>query len=156
MTRRWYDFKGGIVELAEDVQLTMYNGLNHALLPPSDGAPGSQMLTKCGKRACPGATREVPGRGPVDCADCLDIPERLIAAGIAPCTDNEGDEHTWGRLDAATIICDTCYLQVLQAESPDLYVDMVLAYAIAEPTPEQPEAKPAAPKSEPTTWWEEV
>lgn len=73
--RRWYDYQGNIVELAADVPLTMYNGLNHEIDPPGGGVLGSQMLTRCGVRACPtprSGLREVPGRGPVDCPRCLD------------------------------------------------------------------------------------
>lgn len=69
--RRWYDYQGQIVELADDVPLTMYNGLNHQISVWDGGALG-QMLTRCGKRACPyPKLREVPGRGPVDCPECL-------------------------------------------------------------------------------------
>lgn len=71
MTRRWYDYAGSLVELADSTPLTMYDGLNHRIRVWEGGQVG-QMLTGCGKRACPGPTRQVPGRGPVDCPECLE------------------------------------------------------------------------------------
>lgn len=71
MTRRWYDYQGGLVELADDVPLTMYDGLNHRIRM-WEGEHVGQMLTGCGKRACPGLTRQVPGRGDVDCPECME------------------------------------------------------------------------------------
>ena len=69
--RRWWDFQGNVVELAADVPPTMYDGLNHQIAIYEGGAMG-QMFTACGKRACPfPKLREVPGRGPVDCGECI-------------------------------------------------------------------------------------
>jgi hypothetical protein len=78
--RRWYDFRGDIVELDADVPLTMYDGLNHEIVV-WEGDVLAQMVTKCGKRACPtpsSGLREVPGRGPVDCPDCLGLTELIV------------------------------------------------------------------------------
>lgn len=54
------------------VVLTMWDGRNHRI--STSGAGWAQMLTVCGRRACPAphSGREVPGRAPVDCQSCLD------------------------------------------------------------------------------------
>ena len=68
---RWRCHTGELVIRPADMALTMYNGLNHRISVWEGGALG-QMLTACGRRACPyPGVREVPGRGPVDCPDCL-------------------------------------------------------------------------------------
>lgn len=77
--RVWYCHTGKRIELAPDVPLTMYNGVNHRIVE-WDGDALGQMLTGCGERACPVTLggvhagyrlREVPGRGPVDCPECI-------------------------------------------------------------------------------------
>lgn len=68
--RRYLDYLGRLVILTGG-ESTMYDGLNHALWRATE--PPSQMITLCGKRACPvRRLREVPGRGPVDCPECIE------------------------------------------------------------------------------------
>lgn len=72
--RRWYDYKGGIFEVPADTPLTTFGKLDrltHALWTDGHGAL-VQALTGCGRRGCPPSLHEVPGRGPVDCPECLD------------------------------------------------------------------------------------
>jgi len=69
---RWWCHTGAEITLPTDAPPTMYDGLNHAVAVWEGGAMG-QMLTRCGGRACPyPGLREVPGRGPVDCPECLE------------------------------------------------------------------------------------
>lgn len=72
--RRWLDYKGGIVERPADTPLTAWNWYDqhtHAIWPDGHGSL-SQVLTLCGKRGCPAARNEIPGRGEVDCPECIE------------------------------------------------------------------------------------
>jgi hypothetical protein len=85
VARRWFDYRGGVFERPATDPLTCWDAIDqhtHALWPDGLG-PLAQALTRCGKRACPVGVpgsrrrserplREVPGRGPVDCPDCLE------------------------------------------------------------------------------------
>lgn len=72
--RRWYDYKGETVERPADTPLTAWNWYDqrtHAIWPDGHGSL-AQVLTRCGKRACPAARNEIPGRGEVDCPECIE------------------------------------------------------------------------------------
>jgi hypothetical protein len=72
--RRWYDYKGGLVLLPSDAPLTSWSRLDcrtHAIHGDGLGPHTYQMVTRCGKRACPASGHEVPGPAKVDCPDCL-------------------------------------------------------------------------------------
>jgi hypothetical protein len=75
--RRWLDYKGAVVEVSDDVPLTAWNWFDQRTHAIFGGEPGSiaryQLLTRCGKRGCPAARNEIPGRGPVDCPECLEV-----------------------------------------------------------------------------------
>lgn len=66
--RRWLTWDGQIMTAPTGAPLTAfgtYDRLNHALDSDGYGAL-TQAVTYCGKRA-----HEIPGRGPVDCPECL-------------------------------------------------------------------------------------
>jgi len=91
--RQWYDYQGNTVTLTDDAPLTMYDGLNHQIIEWPDDTV-AQMVTKCGKRACPtprSGLREVPGRGFVDCPACLaDIGAEILAKAFRGFIKQEG------------------------------------------------------------------
>jgi hypothetical protein len=74
---RWYDHKGGIIEApATEGRPTAYrwdDQCTHWMFGQPTSAPSFQALTLCGKRAL-----EVPGRGEVNCTECI---ETLAEAG---------------------------------------------------------------------------
>lgn len=69
---RWFDHRGGIIETpATEPPPTVYgpyDQLNHWMFGDPSAVATFQALTLCGKRAL-----EVPGRGAVDCPECIEI-----------------------------------------------------------------------------------
>jgi hypothetical protein len=86
VVRRWFDYRGGVFERPATDEATcwdFYDQRTHAMLSDGLGDIPVQALTRCGKRACPVGVsgsrrrserviRQVPGRGPVDCPECLE------------------------------------------------------------------------------------
>lgn len=68
----WFDHTGGIVSaLATEGRPTAYrwdDQRTHWMFGTPSETPVMQALTLCGKRAL-----EVPGRGEVDCEECIEV-----------------------------------------------------------------------------------
>lgn len=68
---RWFDHNGNVVSApATDTRPTAYrwdDQRTHWMFGEPSEVPRFQALTLCGKRAL-----EVPGRGEVDCSECID------------------------------------------------------------------------------------
>lgn len=65
---QWYDHTGQIITAPYSDQPTgfgTYDRLTHRLMKPPSSAP-IQAISWCGRRV-----QEVPGRGEVDCPECL-------------------------------------------------------------------------------------
>lgn len=74
MARRWLDYQGQVFERPDDTPLTTwgyFDQLTHRLWPDGTGEL-TQAYTGCGRRGCPASRHEIPGRGPVDCPECLE------------------------------------------------------------------------------------
>lgn len=70
---RWFDHKGGVIEAPatpgqRPTCFGPYDRLNHWMFGKPSSAAWFQAMTLCGKRA-----HEVPGRGEVDCPECIEI-----------------------------------------------------------------------------------
>jgi hypothetical protein len=78
---RWFDHKGGVIEAtapADGSRPTAWRWddcRTHHMFGTPSSVPSFQALTSCGKRAL-----EVPGRGPVDCPECLEVVNGLDAS----------------------------------------------------------------------------
>jgi hypothetical protein len=70
--QEWLDHEGEIVTAPQSDRPTAYrwdDQHNHWVMRPASGQL-AQALTLCGKRAL-----EMPGRGEVDCPDCIEADE---------------------------------------------------------------------------------
>jgi hypothetical protein len=69
---RWFDHNGNVISApAAEGRPTAYrwdDQRTHAMLGTPSETPVMQALTLCGKRAL-----EVPGRGEVDCPECIEV-----------------------------------------------------------------------------------
>lgn len=68
---RWFDHRGNVIEApatpGRPTAYGTYDQLNHWMFGQPSSTARFQAMTLCGKRA-----HEVPGRGDVDCPECIE------------------------------------------------------------------------------------